>query len=153
MMEFKNKTFYYYLLEQSRPRKVVHWITILILTLLFLFFFSYFFHYTIYQDYQGTVLEEGGEYYVHVLVEEDSGIIPLFSKEILVNKRDEKAEIIAIGDPFYAVDRKKYRQLELKVPLEEGEKVQNNQVIISVEKESTTIWKKIKQEIKKGFLL
>ena len=127
------------ILEKKTPKKIISWITILIVLLSFFVIISLI-PFNIYKPFVGKVniIDE------RILVELDLnyGGFPVnrYNKLYIKNKEYDY-EVVSIEDNI----------LYLDINLDESLRIQNNIVNVNILKDRTTIFKIIKNKIKKGF--
>lgn len=118
---------------------VKSWIIILIILSL-LFISISFIPFNIYKTYSSYVIIKNNESYLSLTVNKND--FPINKKDILYIKNDKyKYNIMTIED----------NNIILKVNLKEDIKINNNIVIVNILKERTSIFKILKNKIKKGF--
>ena len=127
------------ILEKKTPKKIISWITILIiLTILFVVFS--FIPFNIYKPLFG---------YVDITNDSSYLILDFNKSDFPVNKNNEL--YIKSKKYDYKVVRIEENKLILNVNLDNNLKVQNNIVTANVLKNRTTLFNIIKNKIKKGF--
>lgn len=118
---------------------VKSWIIILIILSL-LFISISFIPFNIYKTYSSYVIIENNESYLGLTVNKND--FPINKKDILYIKNDKyKYNIMTIED----------NNIILRVNLKEDIKINNNVVIVNILKDRTSIFKILKNKIKKGF--
>ena len=127
------------ILEKKTPKKIISWITILIVLLSFFVIISLI-PFNIYKPFVGKVniIDE------RILMELDLnyGGFPVNRYNKLYIKNNEyDYEVVSIEDNI----------LYLDINLDESLRIQNNIVNVNILKDRTTIFKIIKNKIKKGF--
>ena len=127
------------LLSRKMPKSIISWITILIIVFVFTLIFINI-PFNTYKNFNGYIFEYEGKFYIEVVVNKSD--FPIKNKDILYIK-DKKYKYKLIN-----IDKKKYI-LDLK--LEDSIKIQNNIVRVNIKKEKTTVFKILKNKIKKGF--
>ena len=127
------------ILEKKTPKKIISWITILIiLTILFVVFL--FIPFNIYKPLFGYVDITNNSSYL--ILDFDKSDFP-FNKNNELYIKSKKYD--------YKVVRIEENKLILNVNLDNNLKVQNNIVTANVLKNRTTLFNIIKNKIKKGF--
>ena len=127
------------ILEKKTPKKIISWITILIiLTLLFVLFS--FLPFNIYKPLVG---------YVDIVDNSSYLILNLDDSDFPINKSNEL--YIKNKKYNYKIVKIKEDKLILSINLDNNLKIQNNIVTINILKNRTTLFKIIKNKIKKGF--
>ena len=127
------------LLSRKVSKSIISWITILIIIfILTLIFINIPFN--TYKSFNGYIFKYKKDFYIEVLVSKSD--FPINKKDTLYIK-DKKYNYKVIN-----IDKKKYI-LDLK--LEDNVKIENNIVRVNIEKEKTTVFKILKNKIKKGF--
>lgn len=127
------------ILEKKTPKKIISWITILIiLTILFVVFS--FIPFNIYKPLFGYVDITNNSSYL--ILDFDKSDFP-FNKNNELYIKSKKYD--------YKVVRIEENKLTLNVNLDNNLKVQNNIVTANVLKNRTTLFNIIKNKIKKGF--
>lgn len=118
---------------------VKSWIIILIILSL-LFISISFIPFNIYKTYSSYVIIKNNESYLSLTVNKND--FPINKKDILYIKNNKyKYKIMTIED----------NNIILKVNLKEDIKINNNIVIVNILKDRTSIFKILKNKIKKGF--
>ena len=127
------------ILEKKTPKKIISWITILIiLTILFVVFS--FIPFNIYKPLVG---------YVDITNNSSYLILNISNSDFPVNKNNEL--YIKNKKYNYKIVKIEEDKLILKVNLDNNLKIQNNMITANILKNRTTIFKIIKNNIKKGF--
>ena len=127
------------ILNNKIPKKIISWITILVLILVIFIIFS-FIPFNIYKSYFGYIKIENNNAYLIANLED--GDFPVIKNKILyINGQKYEYEFIGIED----------KELILKIELDESLKIDNNIVRANILKTRTTLFKIIKNKIKKGF--
>ena len=127
------------ILDKKTPKKIISWITILIiLTILFIIFS--FFPFNIYKQLVGYVNIVDNSSYIVLEVNESDFPINKTNKLYIKNKQ-YNYKIVNIEED----------KLILSINLEDNSKIQNNIVTVNILKNRTTLFKIIKNKIKKGF--
>lgn len=127
------------ILERKTPKSIISWITILILVLIVFIIFS-FIPFNIYKNYSGYINIDNKNTYLIINFKKSD--FPIGKNNILyIHNKYYKYKIINIKDNTVTLD----------VKLDDNLKIENNIVLINILKEKTTLYKIIKNEIKKGF--
>ena len=127
------------LLTRKMPKSIISWITILIIIFILILIFINI-PFNTYKSFNGYIFKYKKDFYIEVLVSKSD--FPINKKDTLYIK-DKKYNYKVIN-----IDKKKYI-LDLK--LEDNVKIENNIVRVNIEKEKTTVFKILKNKIKKGF--
>ena len=127
------------ILDKKTPKKIISWITILIiLTILFIIFSLIPFN--IYKPLIGYVDINNDNSYI--VLDIDYSDFPVSNKnKLYIKNKKYDYEIILIEKD----------KLILDINLEDNLKIQNNIVTVNILKNRTTLFKIIKNKIKKGF--
>ena len=127
------------ILEKKTPKKIISWITILIiLTLIFLFLS--FLPFNLYKTKVG---------YVDIVDNNSYIVLPIDESDFPVHKN--KKLFIKNKKYNYKIMKLESDKLILKINLDNNLKIQNNIVKLNILKDRTTLFKIIKNKIKKGF--
>ena len=127
------------ILEKKTPKKIISWITILIiLTILFVVFS--FIPFNIYKPLYG---------YVDITNNSSYLILDVNNSDFPVNKNNEL--YIKNKKYNYKIVKIEEDKLILSVNLDNNLKIQNNIITANILKNRTTLFKIIKSKIKKGF--
>ena len=127
------------ILEKKTPKKIISWITILIiLTILFVVFS--FIPFNIYKPLYG---------YVDITNNSSYLILDVNNSDFPVNKNNEL--YIKNKKYNYKIVKIEEDKLILSVNLDNNLKIQNNIITVNILKNRTTLFKIIKSKIKKGF--
>ena len=127
------------ILEKKTPKKIISWITILIiLTLIFLFLS--FLPFNLYKTKVG---------YVNIVDNNSYIVLPIDESDFPVHKN--KKLFIKNKKYNYKIMKLESDKLILKINLDNNLKIQNNIVKLNILKDRTTLFKIIKNKIKKGF--
>lgn len=127
------------ILEKKTPKKIISWITILIiLTILFVVFS--FIPFNIYKPLYG---------YVDITNDSSYLILDVNNSDFPVNKNNEL--YIKNKKYNYKIVKIEEDKLILSVNLNNNLKIQNNIITANILKNRTTLFKIIKSKIKKGF--
>lgn len=148
MMEWNERSLGFQLLIE-KSRMVKYWMLILLgFFLLFLFFLQH--TYSTFLDCTGLVFREEEHYYVKIMVQEHD-VSYLSHRQVLIGDRKETFQILEISDSYtIGNDGKNYREVWLSFPLLDSEKIENNILFLTIEKETLSGWKWIQKAIKKG---
>lgn len=127
------------ILEKKTPKKIISWITILIiLTLIFLLIS--FTPFNLYKTSVGYVdIVDNNSYIVLPISERD---FPVYKNQKLFIKNKKYN---------YKIVKLESDKLILKINLDNNLKIQNNIVKLNILKDRTTLFKIMKNKIKKGF--
>ena len=126
------------ILSRKMPKSIISWITILIITfILSLIFINIPFN--TYKNFNGYIFKYKEKFYIRVLINKSD--FPIYKKDTLYIK-DKKYKYKIIN-----IDKKKYI---LDLRLDNRIKIENNIVIVNIKKEKTTVFKILKNKIKKG---
>lgn len=127
------------IINEKTPKSIISWITILIiLSLIMIIIFSIPFN--IYLTLNGYVTIEDNETYLNLLLE---------NSDFPINKKNELyIKNVKYDYSIVNIDRE---NMILKVDLKDEIKLENNIVIVNLVKDRTTVFKLIKNKIKKGF--
>lgn len=127
------------ILDRKTPKKIISWITILIILITLFFFFS-FLPFNIYKPLVGYVdIVDNSSYLILDVNYSDFPINK--NNELYIKNKKYNYKIVIIED----------NKLILKINLDNNLKIQNNIVTANILKERTTLFKIIKNKIKKGF--
>ena len=127
------------ILEKKTPKKIISWITILIiLTILFVVFS--FIPFNIYKPLYG---------YVDITNNSSYLILDINNSDFPVNKNNEL--YIKNKKYNYKIVKIEEDKLILSANLDNNLKIQNNIITANILKNRTTIFKIVKNKIKKGF--
>lgn len=121
------------ILNRKTPKCIVSWITILIL-LFIICFILFSIPFNIYNSVIGQVILVDNDYYVLV----DSSDFPL-NKKLYIKDKCYSYKII-----------KKDNNILLKLDLDDSLKSNNNIILIHTQSNRTTVFKILKEKIKKG---
>jgi len=127
------------ILDKKTPKKIISWITILIvLTVLFIIFS--FIPFNVYKPLVGYIdIVDDNSYLILNLNNSD---FPVNNDNILyIKNKKYNYEIVSIQE----------NKLILNVNIEDNLKIQNNALTANILKNKTTLFKIIKNKIKKGF--
>ena len=127
------------ILEKKTPKKIISWITILIiLTLIFLFLS--FLPFNLYKTKVGYVnIVDNNSYIVLPIDESDFPFDK--SNKLYIKNKEYSYKVVSIEDNLVLLD----------INLDDNLKIQNNIVKLNILKDRTTLFKIIKNKIKKGF--
>ena len=124
----------------NKPKFIISWITILI-TILILSLIFINIPFNTYKSFNGYIFEYNKKFYIRLLINKSD--IPVNKKDTLYVK-DKKYKYKVIN-----IDRKKYI-LDLK--LDESIKINNNIVKVNIKKEKITVFKILKNKIRKDLM-
>ena len=124
----------------NKPKFIISWITILI-TILMLSLIFINIPFNVYKSFNGYIFKYNKKFYIRLLINKSD--FPVNKKDILYIKNKEyKYKVINI-------DRKKY-VLDLK--LDDSIKIDNNIVRVNIKKEKITVFKILKNKIRKDLM-
>lgn len=127
------------ILNKKTPKKITSWITILII-LIFIFIIFSFIPFNIYKPLIGYVDITNNSSYL--VLDVDNSDFPLNkNNELYIKNKKYDYKIIKISEDNVILD----------INLENKLKIQNNIIAANFLKERTTLFKIIKNKIKKGF--
>lgn len=127
------------ILDKKTPRKIISWVTILIILFL-LFIIFMFVPFSVYKTFIGNVSIIDDNSYL--ILDLDSGDFPIDKyKKLYIKSKKYDYEIIGIED----------NKLILSINLDDNLKIDKNIITVNILKDKTTLFKLIKNKIKKGF--
>ena len=129
------------ILEKKTPKKIISWITILIVLLSFFVIISLI-PFNIYKPFVGKVNITNDRILLELDLNYGGFPVNRYNKLYIKNKEYDY-EVVSIEDNI----------LYLDINLDESLRIQNNIVNVNILKDRTTIFKIIKNKIKKGFEL
>lgn len=127
------------ILERKTPKKIISWITILIILIISVVVFSMV-PFNIYKPFIGKVNITNNQNLVILNLSYSDFPVNHYNKLYIENKEYEYS-VVSIED----------NTVLLEINLDEGLKTQNNIVNVNILKDRTTIFKIIINKIKKGF--
>lgn len=127
-------------------------IKIMLLMLLALIIFSLNYKMSIYNIYEARVIENGGDYYVQVLVPMDEKTI-LDANKILTNDKKYEYEIMSIEDDYVYDGNKVYMLVNISMSLDKKDKINNNYLKLKQLRKKELLFKLVLNELKKGMNL
>ena len=135
------------IIDDTTPRKIISWITILFI-LMFLTFIIFLIPFNIYKNYFGIVVVDEEASYVYINYAEYAEYAEYTESDFPFDKSN-----------YLYIDGVKYKydvnidmdNIILKVELDDGININNNLVNISLLKCRTTVFDIIRAKIKKGF--
>ena len=127
------------ILEKKTPKKIVSWITILVILLILFVVFSMV-PFNVYKPFIGKVNITNNRTLVRLDLNYSGFPVNRYNKLYIKNK-EYSYKVVSIED----------NSLLLDINLDESLKIQNNIVNVNILKDRTTIFKIIKDKIKKGF--
>lgn len=124
----------------NKPKFIISWITILI-TILMLSLIFINIPFNVYKSFNGYIFKYNKKFYIRLLINKSD--FPVNKKDILyIKNKKYKYKVINI-------DRKKY-VLDLK--LKDSIKIDNNIVRVNIKKEKITVFKVLKNKIRKDLM-
>lgn len=127
------------ILKRKTPKIIISWITILITSISLLIIFS-FVPFNIYKTYGGYITIENDNSYINLFINESD--FPIYNNYNLYIKNTEYSyEVISIS----------HDELKLELNLEDKLRINNNYIFVNILESRTTLFKIIKEKIKKGF--
>ena len=127
------------ILTRKMPKSIISWITILIIIFIFTLIFINI-PFNTYKSFNGYIFKYEEDFYIEVLVNKSD--FPINKRDTLYIK-DKKYKYKIIN-----IDRKKYI---LNLKLDDSIEIENNIVRVNIKKEKTTVFKILKNKVKKGF--
>ncbi|MBE6139651.1 MAG: hypothetical protein E7174_04060 [Firmicutes bacterium] len=127
------------ILDKKIPKKIISWITILIILMILFVVFS-FVPFNIYKTFVGYIYIEDNNSYVVLSINESDFPINKNNKLYIQNKKYDY-EVVMIQED----------KLVLNINLDDNLKIQDNQVLLNILKNRTTLFEIIKNKIKRGF--
>lgn len=126
------------ILNKKTPSFINSWITILVI-LLILFIIILFIPFNIYKTYNGYIILDNNNSYINLLIKKSD--FPIKKNNILyIKDYGYKYKVVNIKD----------NNVLLKIDLKDDIKINNNLVVVNVLNNTTTLFKEIKNKIKKG---
>ncbi len=134
------------------PKRIISWITILIITFTSILIFGIYYKYPKYLNYQGNIIKENEKHLIKILVKEDD-ILNIKKGKLILNKFEIYHEIYYIN-PIYSIDIKeeKYYEILINCNLSDDLKYEQLPVIVKFELSNTTLMQEIINKIKKGMM-
>ena len=127
------------ILNNKTPNFINSWIIILIILSL-LFVIISFIPFNIYSTYNGIVIENYKEFYISLNLEKSDFPINKNNK-LYIKDKNYKYKILSIEN----------NNMLISIKLKDDVKINNNIVVVNILKNRTTLFKIIKNKIKKGF--
>ena len=127
------------ILNNKNPSLIKYWITILIILCL-LFLVLLFIPFNIYSNYIGHVILKQNETYINITLDKSDFPINKDNK-LYIKDKSYKYNVIHIED----------NSVLINIKLEENIRINNNILVVNILKNRTTIFKIVKNKIKKGF--
>lgn len=127
------------ILSNKTPNFINSWIIILVILSL-LFIVISFIPFNIYSTYNGFVIHDDKEYYISLNLEKSDFPISKNNK-LYIKDKNYKYEILSIKDDNVIIG----------INLKDDIKINNNIVVVNILKNRTTLFKIIKNKMKKGF--
>ena len=127
------------ILDKKTPKKIISWITILIILVIFFLIFS-FLPFNIYKPLIG---------YIDIVDNNSYLILNLNDGDFPINKNNRL--YIKNKQYNYKIVNIKEDKLIISINLDNNLKIQNNIITVNILKNRTTLFKIIKNKIKKGF--
>jgi hypothetical protein len=127
------------ILNNKNPSLIKYWITILIILYL-LFLVLLFIPFNIYSNYIGHVILKENESYISITLDKSDFPINKNNK-LYIKDKSYKYNVIHIED----------NSVLINIKLDENIRINNNMLVVNILKNRTTIFKIIKNKIKKGF--
>lgn len=127
------------ILEKKTPKKIISWITILVILMVLFVVFSIV-PFNIYKPFIGKVNITNGQILVGLDLNYSDFPFNHYNK-LYIKNREYSYKIVSIEDNIVLLD----------INLDENLKIQNNIVNVNILKDRTTIFKIIKNKLKKGF--
>lgn len=127
-------------------------IKIMLLMLFALIIFSLNYKMSIYNIYEARVIENGGDYYVQVLVPMDEKTI-LDANKILTDGKKYEYEIMSIEDDYVYDGNKVYMLVNISMSLDKKDKINNNYLKLKQLRKKELLFKLVLNELKKGMNL
>ena len=127
------------ILNNKTPKSIISWITILIIFTVVICILS-FVPFNIYKNINSYIIHNENGFYLKLLLKESD--FPIYKNKLLYIKGD---------DYSYDVVEIKDNVVILKLDLKDDIKIDNNVVVANILIDRTTIFKIIKNKIKKGF--
>ncbi len=148
-MSWNKKILGFQLLNQ-RPKLYKFWLVLLVF-LVIVGIILLFRSYTTFIECTGLVAREEDRFDVRILIQEDD--IPYLSHHrVLIKGRIEQFQIEHISESYtVGNDGNLYREIFLTFPLLEEEKIENNILFLTFQKERMKGFQWLKKQIEKGF--
>lgn len=127
------------ILDKKTPNKIISWITILFIFLILIIIAS-FIPFNIYKSYIGYFNEENNNSF-YVFITEYSDFPVIKNKNLYIKGKKYNYSIIGIEN----------NNLILEIDNSEELQINNNMAVLNILKNRTTLFKIIKNKIKKGF--
>lgn len=127
------------ILNNKTPNFIKSWIVILVILSLLLIIIS-FIPFNIYNTYNGLVIVDNDEFYISLNLEKSDFPINKNNK-LYIKDKNYKYKILSIQD----------NNILISIKLKDDIKINNNIVVVNILKNRTTLFKIIKNKIKKGF--
>ena len=138
------------ILEKRTPKKIISWITILII-LLVMFIIFCFIPFNVYKPYYGILNVSKSDAYIDLNVSKSDAYIDLNVEysDFPVNKYNK---LYIKNKPYsYEIVNMQNNKLVLKIDLDNNLNIENNALLVNILEDRTTLKTIILKRIKKGF--
>lgn len=127
------------ILNKNTPKSIISWITILIILLVMsVILFSVPFN--IYKNYSGYVYIQDSSSYL-ILMLEDCDFPINKNNKLYIKNTEYDYDVVNVNT----------KEVTLKLNLKDGIKIENNLIVVNILKDRTTVFKILRNKIKKGF--
>lgn len=127
------------ILSKKTPKCIISWITILII-LLIIMIILFCIPFNIYKNLNGYIILENNQTYLNLSLNESD--FPVYkNKKLYIKGYKYNYDVVSIEE----------NNVILKVNLKDNIKINNNIVLVNILSDRTTVFKILKDKIKKGF--
>ena len=135
-------------IERNIPSIILSWITILFLFLFSFIYIALFYEYHPYLNYFATVIQEEGEIYLTIYMENDQ-VSTIQNANLMVEQKEYPFVIKQILDEYAYPIQSDYKTVMISCPIEEVT-MENHLLPITFKLPKTTLMKKFLTILKKG---
>ncbi|MDD2181046.1 MAG: hypothetical protein PHW32_01620 [Bacilli bacterium] len=140
------------IITRQIPKKIISWITILIITLVIFLIVGTWYEYPKYLNYHGNVIREEEKYLIKTMILEDD-LIKVKKSKLIIDKNFVNYKINYIN-PIYYINQQeeKYYELILDTELNDNIKLENLPILMRFELSKTTLMRELIDKLKKGMM-
>lgn len=141
-----------FIIYSQVPKKIISFITILIITFIVFIIVSTCYKYPRYLNYRGNVIKGEDKYLIKTLILEDD-LLEIKTGKLLINGNNIDFKINDVGQIYYLDQQEqKYYEVILNPVLSKEFKYDNLPVVMKFELPKTTLIKELVNKLKKGMM-
>ena len=136
-----------YILNNKTSKAVIIWLITLIISFVIFIIIALNYNYYTYETYLGYIKKIDDSFYPSFYVKEDE-VGNLSDYQLLIDNEKLDFKILSISNQFYLIDNYPFYEVVIETKLNDKYLIENNIINLVFETGQTTLYKKIRKEIK-----